>query len=238
MTASNSPPQQRASPMKMYYVDDSGAENTGFVVYSWIEITPDAWNTGLRHWLDMRKDLYASYQVPPSAELHATKLQNGRTTPSTNDAVNNSKQALRNIMETALESICTSRALRVGTVYRRTSQRGRNYNVQRQQLYVALVDRLEKHLETSGGLGMIFMDGSGSDPSYKHAHRDLKLADRRIVEDPLFQGSHLSQWVQMADLVAWTTYQSLLRNAGKKWCWDWYDRYLAGCDVNGAPVEL
>lgn len=69
-------------------------------------------------------------------------------------------------------------------------------------------------------------------------HRGLKLAHRRIIEDPLFQGAHSSQWVQMADIAAWTTYQSLLRHRGKEFAWHWYDRFLKDSDVNGQPVRI
>jgi hypothetical protein len=40
---------------------------------------------------------------------------------------------------------------------------------------------------------MIVMDGNGEDPAYYDAHRGLRLARRRIIEDPLFQHSHRSQ---------------------------------------------
>jgi hypothetical protein len=82
------------------------------------------------------------------------------------------------------------------------------------------------------------MDGNGSDRSYTNAHRELKLAERRIIEDPLFQHSHASQWMQMADLTAWTAYQNLLHHPGKQWAWNWYDSYLAPSDTNGHPIEI
>jgi hypothetical protein len=43
---------------------------------------------------------------------------------------------------------------------------------------------------------------------------------REVIEDPLFQGWHVSQWVQMADLAAWSTSQGLLRHPGKDFSWD------------------
>jgi Protein of unknown function (DUF3800) len=85
---------------------------------------------------------------------------------------------------------------------------------------------------------MIFMDGDGSDQGYYSAHRALKLADRHVIEDPLFQVSHRSQWVQMADLVAWSAYQALQRSPDRRFAWNWYDDYLAAHDANGGPVAL
>jgi hypothetical protein len=42
----------------------------------------------------------------------------------------------------------------------------------------------------------------------------------------------------MADLVAWSTYQALLRNPQNRYAWDWYDTYLRPHDVNGGPLAL
>jgi hypothetical protein len=85
---------------------------------------------------------------------------------------------------------------------------------------------------------MIFMDGDGSAHGYYAAHRGLKLADRHIIEDPLFQVSHRSQWVQMADLAAWSAYHGLLRTPRRRFAWEWYGTYLGARDVNGGPISL
>lgn len=224
--------------MRMFYIDDSGAIDTGYVVYSWIEVTPANWNVGLKAWLDLRKDLYAKYMIPPSVELHATTLVGGRGTPSTNPAVNQSKQLRQQVAEDALQVIGSTLELRVGTVYRQTGTRGRAYAAERDAVYAKLVNHLDTRLGHAGEIGMIFMDGNGTAPGYRAAHRELELSSRRIIEDPIFQGSHISQWVQMADLVAWSTYQSLLRHHGKQFAWGWYDQHLRAADINGAPVQV
>ncbi len=232
MTSPTSP----ATPLRLFYVDDSGSPDTGFIVYSWIEVTPVDWNAGLKAWLDLRKDLYANYSIPPSAELHATALAGGRKEPSTNPAVNKSKHLRRRVIQDALTVIGSTHELRIGTVYRRTKARGRAYAAERDIVYTKLVDHLDTRLGHAGEHGMIFMDGDGTAPGYRAAHRDLKLSSRRIIEDPIFQGSHLSQWVQMADLVAWSTYQSLLRHSGKQFAWGWYDQHLRVADINQGPL--
>jgi hypothetical protein len=86
--------------------------------------------------------------------------------------------------------------------------RGKAFHLVKAQMYAEFALYVEKRLAVDGELGWILMDGNGTDTTYAAAHRALKLADRRVIEDPLFQGSHLSQMVQMADLVAWTAYQS------------------------------
>jgi hypothetical protein len=104
--------------------------------------------------------------------------------------------------------------------------------------YDELISHLHDRLIATRDYASIFMDGNGSDPTYLRAHRNLPLAGRRVLEDPLFQLSHVSQWVQMADLVAWTTYQSILQHPGKALPAGWYDKHLRFRDVNGGPIAL
>ncbi|WP_020576253.1 DUF3800 domain-containing protein [Actinopolymorpha alba] len=223
---------------RLFYVDDSGAAETGWIVYSWIECRVDEWRAGLRAWLDLRRTLYADYKIPPAYELHATKFVNGRGNPSTDPAWNRSKHLRGVVVERALEMIGRCPALRVGSVYRETGVRGRDYAEQASQVYRATVHHLDQRLATADGLGLMLVDGNGSDHSYQAAHRDLKLDQRRIIEDPLFQPAHRSQWIQMADLAAYCAYQSLIRIPAKKFAWDWYDSYLSGSDANGGPLEV
>ncbi len=136
----------------------------------------------------------------------------------------------------ALEAIGSTPGLNVGTVYRTTTATGPAYARERDALYRRLVDRLDTRLGTAGELGMVFMDGDGTANGYYAAHRSMKLAHRSIIEDPLFQCSGRSQLVHMADLVAWTSYQSLLRHPGKRYTWDWFDTYLKAADINGGPI--
>jgi hypothetical protein len=85
---------------------------------------------------------------------------------------------------------------------------------------------------------VIVMDGNGTASGYYAAHRGLKLSSRNIIEDPMFVPAHRSQWVQMADIAAWSAYQGLLRHQGKRFAWDWYTRHLGPSDVNDGPVAL
>jgi hypothetical protein len=207
---------------RSFYVDDSGAHDTGFIVYSWLEVTPGCWASGLRHWLNLRKDLYAQYQVGADEELHATVIYGGRKMPSTS----------------AIEEIGKNKDVRLGTVYRLTTATGKDYAAERANVYEALLAHLDQRLLASGEYGSVHMDGDGSDPTYLRAHRNLKLDTRRILEDPYFQSSNVSQWVQMADLVAWTTYQSILKFPGKEIPAGWYDKHLRARDINGGPMAV
>lgn len=148
-------PRPAATPLRMFYLDDSGSADTGYIVFSWIESTPDDWRQGLRSWLDMRKALYAEHSIPVSYELHASKFAGGRGRPSTEDSINTSKLARHDVMELALATIASSPGLRVGTVYRRVSVRGRRFQQQKHATYSAFIDRLERRLDADGELALI-----------------------------------------------------------------------------------
>lgn len=89
----------------------------------------------------------------------------------------------------------------------------------------------------AGELGILYMDGDGTDRSYVAAHRELKLATRSLIEDPAFQHSHSSHLVQFADLVAYAGYQHVLQLPEKRFAWSWYPS-LSAVDVNGGPLAV
>ncbi len=223
---------------RLFYIDDSGAEETRWVVYSWIECAAQDWRKGLRTWLDLRKQLHARYSIEPSYELHAVKFIPGRGNPSTDPAWNRQKHLRSAVVEEALTAIGQCGHLGVGTVYRQTGAGGSKYAQARADVYLELVKHLEQRLASADEMGIIFIDGDGTDPSYRRAHRGLKLGQRHIIEDPLFHKSHESQWIQMADFAAYTAYQGLQQHSGKKYAWSWYNDYLGQCDVNGSPLEV
>lgn len=81
---------------------------------------------------------------------------------------------------------------------------------------------------------MIVIDGDGSQSYQKAAHRELKLSARRIIEDPWHQESHLSQFVQMADIASYTVFQAHSLRPSRRFMWGWMKQFLhkreaAGC---------
>jgi Protein of unknown function (DUF3800) len=182
--------------------------------------------------------MYAEHRIPPSYELHAAHFIGGHGSPSTDPAWNKSKLNRVVAMQQALTVIGATECLSVGTVFRETDARRSQYAIERSDVYEALVGMLDDQCAGAGEQGIILMDGSGSEHRYYAAHRGLKLSDRHIIEDPLFQSSHRSQWVQMADLVAWTAYQGLLRANNRRFAWDWYDEHVSPRDVHGGPVPI
>ncbi|WP_424532517.1 DUF3800 domain-containing protein [Sphaerisporangium viridialbum] len=224
--------------MRMFYIDDSGSESSGWIVYSWIECTSSRWNAGLRGWLDLRKQFSAQFAIPTSTEIHSTSFAGGRGNPSMDADWNRHKRNRGEVMRMALTQIGSAPELRVGSLYRRTTETRKEYAAQRADVYEKLVDHVDARLGAAGEHGIIFMDGDGTDTSYARAHRGLKLDHRNLIEDPLFQHSKRNQWIQMADIVAWSAFQYLQRSPSRSFAWDWYPTYLLPRDVNGAPLAV
>ena len=223
---------------KLLYVDDSGAEVTGWVTYSWIMVDLIDWSAGLSSWLDWRHDLACRTGIPKLYELHATKFLSGQGTPSSDPAMKVPKAARQAIIEEALAVIGATSCLSIGTAYRHTTAHRRHYAEQRADVYKHFLAMIDADLAARGDRAVIVMDGDGTDKTYLRAHRNLDLATRAVVEDPVFQHSHVSQWVQIADLVAWTTYQYLLRSPSRSYAHHWYSAHLASCDMLGAPRRV
>ncbi|MFD8498328.1 DUF3800 domain-containing protein [Amycolatopsis sp. NPDC059657] len=223
---------------RFFYVDDSGAESTGFVVYSWIECSFGSWDQVRRHWLEFRRSLYMQYHVPASSELHATQFISGRGNPLQNPGLHLSRADRRAVTEEALATIGSCPLLRVGTVYRRTPARRKAYAVERDLVYAKFIDHLNARLRLDGEYAVVVMDGNGTAAGYDDAHLGLEGDFRRVLEAPWFKPAHTSQFVQMADIAAWTAYQGLLRYPGKEFAWPWYEKYLLRCDANGGPIAL
>ncbi|MEU6261727.1 DUF3800 domain-containing protein [Saccharopolyspora shandongensis] len=220
--------------MRLIYIDDSGAPpNT--VVYGWVELHAGAWRDVLRGWLNWRHEMYRDLGIPADYELHATKFVGGRGRP-TGTSWDQRKAHRAEVMVQALRTIGSLPGLRAGAVFQRDD--GRDFRALKSDTYARLVRWLDAKLTADGDHGLVIMDGNGTDPGYRVAHRDLKLATRSLIEDPLFQGSHHSQWVQIADLVAYSAYMRLARIPNKAFSWDWYD-LLAPVAVTGPePLDL
>ncbi len=225
--------------VRLLYVDDSGAEATGWIVYGWIECTPAGWRDASLTLLELRKRLYRDYQVPPSQELHATKFVNGRHHISTTPMARPQWDALgRAVAVDCLSMLRDCPHIAVGVAYRRTHLRAKKFYVEKAETYAALVRHWDHNLAADDAFALITMDGDGSDSTYSNAHRGLDLGTRRIIEDPVFHDSARSQLIQMADLVAYSAYMYLRPHPGNVHAQQWYPDYLRSSDVHGGPVAL
>lgn len=228
---------------RMIYVDDSGHPQSGLVVYGWIEFAPSAWASALRLWLDTRKMLWREFNIPVTKELHTTAYVNGRgristTIPQRYIHADGEywKDFGRDVATTCLDTLRCMAGVKVGAVWRKDSPS--NYAQTRQEAYRALVHRFEEELRTTCSLGIIFMDGDGSDTTFRLMHRDLKLAERHVIEDAIHMDSKASQLVQMADLVAWSANAHLARHTHNRFAWNWYRDYLSERDPRREPEEV
>lgn len=223
--------------VRLIYVDDSGADATRTVVFGWVELVVDDWRPVLRGWLDWRNQLHATVGIPTDYELHATKFAGGRGRP-TGTTWDERKASRGPVIAQALATIAALPGLDVGAVFARVGLREK-YHHAKAAAYVELVRLLDNRLTTDGDLAMIVMDGDGTDPMYRIAHRDLKLAHRSLIEDPFFHSSHHSQWVQMADLTAYAAYMHLAQLPTKEPAWRWYADHLGSTAITGStPLDL
>ncbi|MCL2454805.1 MAG: DUF3800 domain-containing protein [Micrococcales bacterium] len=237
------PPDHVGQLSRMIYIDDSGSERSGLVVYGWVEVQPAFWARALRHWLEHRKALYRDFGVLITKELHATKFINGREQISgdppdryTDGDVVRWKDLGRDVALRSLEALRDCPHIHVGAVYTREPAGGKVYAQAKHQAYTDLVARIDTELCEADTYGFITMDGD--DPHYRAAHRTLKLDTRHLIEDPAAHDSRTSQWTQIADLVAYTAHMHLNRHHGNQFGWDWYTDHLGPRDPADGPVAL
>ena len=133
----------------------------------------------------------------------------------------------------SLEALRSIGGLRVGAVYRQATRE--TAPAARAAVYGQLLARFEHELKQSDSLAMVFMDGDGSDASYRDAHCDLPRKTRRVIDDPIYTDSRTSQLMQMADHVAWCANAAVTR--APKYVFDhvWYERFLAVRDPTENP---
>lgn len=226
---------------RMLYIDDSGAERDGLIVYGWIECRPERWRHALRTILQMRTGLYRDYLVPPARELHATEFVNGRGRISIRDDGEDKtewKTLGRKVARVCLEMLANCEDISIGAVYRHTTAKGSDFHQEKGQTYQKLLEMLDAQHREEGSYVLVGMDGNGTDPIYRDAHRSLALDTRHVIEDPMFHESKQSQLMQMADLVAYTAFCHLNRHEGNEFAWDWYENYLVFRDCQRGPQQI
>ncbi|MGW1676706.1 DUF3800 domain-containing protein [Saccharopolyspora sp. NPDC002376] len=226
----------RVVATRVIYIDDSGSEAARLNVFGWVEVAIESWKEALQDWLDWRRELYRSIGIPTDYELHATKFAGGRGRP-TGTAWDTIKSQRAPVITDALRTLVELPGLSAGAAFQRTD-RGTKHHLAKADTYARLVRHLDARLTANDDFGLVVMDGEGTDPSYRAAHRELKLDARSLIEDPFFLHSHHSQWVQMADLVAYAAYMRLERIPAKSHTWQWYDIIAASACTGHGPLDL
>ncbi|SDQ62403.1 Protein of unknown function [Curtobacterium sp. UNCCL20] len=228
---------------RLIYIDDSGHQPTGLLVFGWVSLSPQAWRPVLRRWLELRKTLSREHGIDVERELHATDFVNGRGRISScvpdryvHDGVTYWKDLGRELAVRLLREMSCFEGMTVGAVFRRVDPHP--LQAEKVSLYRDLVRSWEQELSADGELAMLFMDGNGTDHSYRTAHRQLQLDVRRIIEDPLMIDSASSHLVQMADLAAWCAYVAVERPRRHEFAWSWYEDHLSVRDPHRRPLEM
>lgn len=203
---------------RLVYVDDSGHQQSGLVVYGWMHFDPSSWPRVLRRWLELRKRLYREYGIHVETELHSTDYINGRgriahRPPSrhVHGGVTYWKDLGQEVARELLAEVASLEGVSVGAVYRRCAPNPTA--AEKVEVYRELIHMWEDELANRAEYALVFMDGNGSDFSYRTAHRGLKLDRRRIIEDPILTDSAMSQLVQIADLIAWCAFVAIEQHA-------------------------
>jgi hypothetical protein len=221
----------------LFYVDDSGSETHGIATFSWIRIDPAHWAVANQRWLKFRVAIYRRHGIPADMRLHATELAGARGVWTRALTSGDRRQGLT-IIEEGLTAIAGLPGTTLGSVYRRTSAKGRGFERDQQDLYQQMIMRLDTDLGQVAAYGAIVMDGDGTNAEYQRGHRKLDHSRRSLIEDPFFRHASASQWVQIADLAAWTAYRSLRPGGRSDRTATWYSRILQSIDADGEPTEL
>ncbi|WGP08075.1 DUF3800 domain-containing protein (plasmid) [Bacillus subtilis] len=228
---------------RLIYIDDSGHPNSGLVVYGWIEFNPNRWHEVLGHWLAHRKVLWRLYGVAVPKELHMTDyaLGRGRITQKIPDRFVRDGQKLwkdfgGEVARASLDTMRSIEGLRVGAVYRQASQE--TWSAARADVYCQLIEQFETEMADTASLAMLFMDGDGTEHSYREAHRALPRSTRRVIEDPIYTDSKTSQLMQMADHVAWCANTAIAQIPNHAFAHGWYEEYLSVRDPSRRPQAL
>jgi hypothetical protein len=197
---------------RYYYIDDSGAEKSGIVTYSWIEFDAGRSKSLMRTWLTLRERLNAEYGVSVYADLHASSAR----VPA---------------MELILHTLGNYPFIRIGTVYRRTDKKGADFYQEKIALFGKLLSSIDAAVDNEA-TAALFVDGKGSH-RLRAQYKTLRPQAIRTLE---FKPAKETQLLQATDIVAWTTYQSIAKNPGKEVAATWYETYLRPRDVRGGPT--
>jgi hypothetical protein len=217
---------------RLYYLDDSGAADTGYTTFTWLALAPEHWQPALQRWLRYRRSLARRHRILASTPLHATDLVSGRHHPAAGDHFDAHADGPA-VVRAGLDVIAAIPWLTVGTAYRHGGELGKA----KLDLYRAVLEHLDTELEQADAMGIILMDGAADHRLIKAHHQHHRTSHRRLIEQPQFHQSTSHQWVQMADLAAWSAYQAIARNPARAHTWNWYRHTVGRHDAHG-PLAL
>ncbi|WP_405619159.1 DUF3800 domain-containing protein [Streptomyces sp. NBC_01508] len=210
---------------RVYYIDDSGIPKTGLALYSALGVSVWYAPQIQRAWHRLREDWLATQGVPTDFELHASQFLGGRGRPGGGNPL---KIERYRMAQEALDVLGVQPGLSITTAY---CDRAGNWREAKAASYSRLLRRLDQQLGLTGECAALVVDGDGSEDLYERVHQEIRPA--RIPLPAAEVPAHTSDWLQMADLVAYTACQAIARLEPKRYMWGWYARHLP----KAAPPE-
>lgn len=207
------------------YVSQSGSPDGRFVTFGWVEAPATSWGDLMEPWANFRRELHRTRGIPASDPLrHALRYD-----PAVAESVR-ARFTRRSVLDHAMHTLTANPHIRVGSVWASAPTPG-DFTIEKAALYSGLVELLNTRLSENADTGIVFVDGDATDPTYYRAHRRLGF-HRSLIEDPIFTVARRTMGGEMADLVAWTAFQFLVRLHDPDFYWDLYAP-LRTADVNG-----
>jgi hypothetical protein len=207
--------------VRLFYVDDSGNETV--TTFSAVSMPVQAWAVALDAWLGWRHHLHLAHGIDVRSRLHATDWLAGRGRPSSDPAaaINRSKPVRWKEFVSALDAVAVMPGMEIMTTFVRGGYR--------KPAYRALMGWIDRRLREADDYGLIVVDGESGE--LRTMHRELDIATRRVVEDPWMRDARESQWPQVADFVAHTAFQAIVRTPSRAFIWEWYEQRLGAVIV-------
>ncbi len=174
--------------------------------------------TVLSEWRAERRRWFATHGVPADFELHARDFLAGRGRPGGGNPL---KAERYRMAQSALELLGTQPGLTITTTW---TVHPAGWRAAKGAAYRGLLRSLDGQLGRSGEHGALVVDGDGSDALYEEMHAQVRPA--RLLHPATQVPAHVSDWLQMADLVAYTAFQAIVRQEGRRALWGWYSRYF------------
>jgi hypothetical protein len=207
--------------VRLFYVDDSG--NEGITTFSAVSVPVQAWTTALDAWLGWRRHLHTVHGIDVRSRLHAADWLAARGRPASDlgAAINRSKPIRWREFVSALDAVAAMPGVEVMTSFAAGDRRKPPYR--------GLMDWIDRRLREADDHGLVIVDGESGE--LRTMHRELDIATRRIVEDPWMRDARESQWPQVADFVAHTAFQAIVRASNRAFMWEWYEQRLGATIV-------
>ena len=214
-------PALAGAPLRIYYVDDSGDGRT-VILFAALCLDIATHGEASRDWMRFRDELSRDprLQIPADAPLHSEALVGARgrhlSQSRSRDRATH-RLHCREVIRRGLETIARLPGVGVRAAYRRTSDYARD----RPAVFAELLTRIDSELAAERAYGVMVVDGDGSEHALRRAHQVLPTHGPRMLRDPLFLSAQSTPLLQAADLLAYSTYQTIADQENRQFMHGW-----------------